>query len=66
MGQLSQEQINVDLFNELQRFKQENFRLRSALRSCKVHAENIAESDYGKTMDAAYIINEADKALGED
>lgn len=66
MGQLSQEQINVDLFNELQRFKQENIRLRTALKSCKVHAENIAESDYGETMDAAYMINEIDEALGED
>ncbi|MCK1999840.1 hypothetical protein MZM54_00400 [[Brevibacterium] frigoritolerans] len=66
MGKLSQEQTNVDLFNELQRFKQENIRLRTALKSCKVHAENIADSGYGESMDAAYIINEIDEALGEE
>jgi len=65
MGQMSQEEINVDLFNELQRKKEEIKSLKMALWSCKNNAERIISKEYGETMDAHEIVGRVNNILGE-
>lgn len=64
MAKLSQEQINVDLFDEVSRLKKEIESLKCTLSSCKYHAERIVERDYGESMDAHSIIEEVTEILG--
>jgi hypothetical protein len=66
MGQMSQDEINVDLFDEVKRQKEEIQSLKMALWSCKNNAERIISRDYGETMDAHEIVDKVNDALGED
>ncbi|WP_019156959.1 hypothetical protein [Robertmurraya massiliosenegalensis] len=66
MTSMSQEEINVDLSDEVQRLKKEVSRLKYTLQTCKYHAERICNKGYGETMDAHQIVEEVDSVLGED
>ncbi len=66
VGQMSQDEINVGLFDEVKRLKEEISQLKWTLESCKYHAENIIGREYGETMDAHYIVEKVDEILNED
>lgn len=65
MDVTSREQTSVNLFNEVKRLEEENYKYKMSLETCKMYAENIDRRGYGESMDAHYIIEEVNEILND-